>query len=832
MASNGIKKHQVSATAPPRTLNVQKFAESRAAELEALHSIVSNRLKGDFRSQRNKRRRTTAYDNRVAKRRYRNRQKLGEVDVSEEKGNLERESKKKVPRYVRRKIELRGNPESGFCTSGDGTKRLRTHIWHAKRFTMKKIWGFYLPLGLHGSGRGSRSIMKSLRDGVIVHDASYTTAVELEGPELHHVGAPSSITIAPVTYMWRPSHQQSGDFDVVGHKNDVCHDILKIDNSSASRQVWVWIHAAAFREGYDVLESACQRESEKTGALVTCISLEGLGKLEVMGSKTSQLLQKILHPVTSFPENYWELKKCSAAEDDNETQLGNSSVFENDDQIFSSVISLTVNDPRLLTGKDDMFVPRARSTGMRGHEEDEDDGHKTSAGIAESSIELLSSRCLGNGESSVIFDSIDLWDASKGIGPPVEESVLCMEKHHQRLASYCLNDKGPRELYASTKGQCSRLCPILLLRNNNLKNSITRWSIVLPLSWVKTFWIPLVSGGACAIGLREKHWIACEVGLPYFPSDFPDCKAYSCFMETEAAASVQNAELRPSSVRPFTVPIPPPWDVVWYTYEKKSPDLIYNQNRPKMLSFESRISNYLTTNPHEDCHIPPCCTNGVLFEGSVPRTSYLLSQFVSGINDDHLLIFPNMPDRTKCISKIMKDKEIFNRGPKATISLLNYNHKLCFVRVLLHAYREGVFEEGAVVCAPHLSDLKFWTSRLDSVNIELQIPQTLVRSYFVQQPSGKWDLQVPDDPVARESHRWPIGFITTGFVHGSKKPVAGALCDAALLAHLREEQWNAVPMQRRRKEIYVLVRNLRSTAYRLALASIVLEQQEEDVEYM
>lgn len=150
MASNGIKKQEVSATAPPRTLNVQKFAESRATELEALHSIVSNRLKGDFRSQRNKRRRTTGYDNRVAKRRYRKRQKLGEVDVSDEKGNLERESKKKLPRYVRRKFELRGNPEGGFCASGDGTKRLRTHIWHAKRFTMKKIWGFHLPLGLHG----------------------------------------------------------------------------------------------------------------------------------------------------------------------------------------------------------------------------------------------------------------------------------------------------------------------------------------------------------------------------------------------------------------------------------------------------------------------------------------------------------------------------------------------------------------------------------------------------------------------------------------------------------------------------------------------------------
>ena len=62
--------------------------------------------------------------------------------------------------------------------------------------------------------------------------------------------------------------------------------------------------------------------------------------------------------------------------------------------------------------------------------------------------------------------------------------------------------------------------------------------------------------------------------------------------------------------------------------------------------------------------------------------------------------------------------------------------------------------------------------------------------------------------------------------------MAGALCEAVLLARVREEQWNAVPAKRRKQEIYVLVRNLRSTAYRLALAEIVLERQEQDLEYM
>ena len=64
----------------------------------------------------------------------------------------------------------------------------------------------------------------------------------------------------------------------------------------------------------------------------------------------------------------------------------------------------------------------------------------------------------------------------------------------------------------------------------------------------------------------------------------------------------------------------------------------------------------------------------------------------------------------------------------------------------------------------------------------------------------------------------------------SKKPVAEAFCEAVLLSHLREEQWSNFPAKRRRIEIYVIVRNLRSTAYRLALATIVLEQQVEDVE--
>lgn len=75
--------------------------------------------------------------------------------------------------------------------------------------------------------------------------------------QLHHGGATCSHTIAPVTYMWQP-HECSEIKDV--DKGHGLHDTKTIDNSSALRLVWIWIHAAAFKEGFDAVECASRRE--------------------------------------------------------------------------------------------------------------------------------------------------------------------------------------------------------------------------------------------------------------------------------------------------------------------------------------------------------------------------------------------------------------------------------------------------------------------------------------------------------------------------------------------------------------------------------------------
>ncbi|GLT66620.1 hypothetical protein SLA2020_389770 [Shorea laevis] len=388
------------------------------------------------------------------------------------------------------------------------------------------------------------------------------------------------------------------------------------------------------------------------------------------------------------------------------------------------------------------------STGMLSVPEAEIKEHAALTGVSDNNKDVLLSFCSKpEGKSTIYYDN-ELWNNSSGVSPPVEESVLCMEKHHLHMDNFCLDDPNSGVLKTSTKVQCSRSCPILLLKNNNQKGSLIGWSIVLPLSWVRAFWAPLVSKGAHAIGLREKHWVACEMGLPFFPSDFPDCNAYTNFMATEVAALNQKAERCPPDVRPWRVPIPPPWDTVRLAFNKGP----------------ARVGN----------------------------------------------------------------REIHSKEDMVDGNLLsNSDSGNCSVSSFVH---HGVFEEGAVVCAPQLTDISLLITRSGKDDGGLQMPQSAVRSYFKEQSSARWELHIPEDAVVTESHRWPIGFVTTGFVRGSKKPVAEALCEAVLLARLREEQWKNMP-RKQRKEIYVLVRNLRSSSYRLALATIVLEQQE-DVEFM
>ena len=173
-------------------------------------------------------------------------------------------------------------------------------------------------------------------------------------------------------------------------------------------------------------------------------------------------------------------------------------------------------------------------------------------------------------------------------------------------------------------------------------------------------------------------------------------------MAREAAIADQKEKLRPRSLRPLRVPHFPPWDCIHNGSEGRS--TVGVTKFPPVSKYSMKILNC------KNCDAAAVGSHGAVFNGFVARTSDVLIHFVSHVKDDNLLLFPNFPDGERCLTKVMKDNDLITRQTNGISSQLMCCQKLCFVRVLLHAYKEGVFEEGAVVCAPHASDINMWLS--------------------------------------------------------------------------------------------------------------------------
>jgi len=175
-------------------------------------------------------------------------------------------------------------------------------------------------------------------------------------------------------------------------------------------------------------------------------------------------------------------------------------------------------------------------------------------------------------------------------------------------------------------------------------------------------------------------------------------------MAAKAAECDQKEELRPPSVRNLGVPILPPWGIVHNTFNKEistmeTPDLSAREDLTNANSLsnpcpgDSKISNFDSENA---------------FDGTVARTDCMLTTLLDEAKTGRLLLFPYAADGIARISKFIKGEIMLDTRHKSSVI---YDHRLCFVRVHLHPFKEGFFEEGAVICAPHPSDLSLWTSR-------------------------------------------------------------------------------------------------------------------------
>ncbi|KAL3693412.1 hypothetical protein R1sor_007063 [Riccia sorocarpa] len=629
---------------PPRTLEIQKFTAARSGEVQGLYATVKNQVEaagGDsssFALARHLRRRTTSHNRHLPYwiRNQRRKNRLGhssqnwnstkKKEAPSVSGAVEKRKVEKSPpsRRVRRRVEFQQVRRGDDVVQPDGTRRLATHVWHAKRFPMKKCWGYSLPEGLPGRGGGSRAVLKWVKEAATLHDASYYGLIELQGSSeaiaraleqtvkpaiwcpssgspskkaeahgllsgnavLYHVGKAPYDAIAPITFLWRPPPADT-------KLGETEPEQVNANISREERQLWLWVHPGAYESALHCLEAACKKQGKDN--LVTCRSRNTeFARFEILGSQATAVIRKVMHPTSrklGTPS-----RKLSG-----QSQLGDAGSASVDypaDSDFpgpknleffskaeflpaSAVLALDVLDPRCksscsLSGGleaergigdgctqgeyEDIYSPKqwTRVGGRVGVDDTQEgpvDGEEHSL-PDQNSLNFWTEwlNMAEEGLSREVSDSECLWNMDSGAKgamlAPMSEKKLCKQRHEERKKFLkVVNPVVSISPNSKTQQNRSFLCPVLLLRMLKSPSSASGWTIILPIKWAHAFWIPLVFAGGRVIGLRERHWLATNAGIPHFPHDFPDCFTYAQLLAANMASSDEANMKRPPAKR-------------------------------------------------------------------------------------------------------------------------------------------------------------------------------------------------------------------------------------------------------------------------------------------
>uniref|UniRef100_A0A7I4D8V0 POPLD domain-containing protein n=1 Tax=Physcomitrium patens TaxID=3218 RepID=A0A7I4D8V0_PHYPA len=338
------------------------------------------------------------------------------------------------------------------------------------------------------------------------------------------MGECSRRAIAPVTYIWRPESK-----------------------AEEERQMWLWVHAAAFEEALTCLQLLCQKQRACGRDKLQCRSRKGqMGRLDLLGSDANSILHKVLHPVvrqTSQPCD----KLGSLCSHDSSSGVSTLRCLESSG---GAVVGMEVWDPRNRPDQDIAFQPSIL----------------VDAGSDEDRVENIDSTNPNSGSPStfdhVVVNTLEThllgnrgaWDwlsmnGQEGLVKPLSEKDLSIKRHKRRLSYIRLDDTSEDIQQESTIAGENSKCHILVIKHAHAMPSACGFSLIMPIAWVRAFWVPLVFAGGRAIGLRERHWLHTDAKLASFPHDYPDCYSYDQHMASKALEYQEIYSRRPPSKR-------------------------------------------------------------------------------------------------------------------------------------------------------------------------------------------------------------------------------------------------------------------------------------------
>ncbi|KAH9924259.1 POP1-domain-containing protein [Epithele typhae] len=555
----------------PGAVDVERFAEARAFEINAMHEAMQNaRSSSTTRAwqqlPRHLRRRAASHDVRRVPLKLRDKAQA-EMDPVKRKSLGRRNPKQGKARKVKRTTDLlRRQKDKAW---------LETHIWHSKRMHMEEMWGYRL--AVTPTEKSFRPSHRASIHGSILHDASYYAVIELRGPEgilrstLHRccdcqgpspgakrflAGARTIETsvyaydkypydfIAPVTLLWRaePSSSKSeqapsitrGQGKGKGKKKGKEKEILNDDTplpgfEQRMRTIWIRVHPAVTEEVHKALrtsasfalEAAKQKQGEHIAEVEIADLREHFNMFDLVGPKASQVIKGALKPVEG--DQRADFKQFWSTLD--QIQTAGS-------MPRGMVIGFTVHDPRL------SFPPANIKLQVQ-------EGTNLSVGSTVFPSGVLAQSQIWNEDTRLAlrkprYQKKDI--DSRRAELLVPGTPLKAERNDERIP-VLLIQRSIEPSAPSADRDTSRL-------RLTTTTSIHGWTLVVPQGWGMPFFSSLTHTGTRTGGQRECQTQTFEAGCPHFPRDFPACSAYA----DHAAAAADEArafwERRPPAKRP------------------------------------------------------------------------------------------------------------------------------------------------------------------------------------------------------------------------------------------------------------------------------------------
>ncbi|WVQ99709.1 hypothetical protein IAU59_006850 [Kwoniella sp. CBS 9459] len=596
----------------PGMIQVEKFAETRAMEIHAFQTAIKiAAAQGSTRAfqslPRHLRRRAASHNPRRVPKRLRARA-AAEIDA----GDTIAKKHRKIAR-LRSKGTLRDHLSrtAQFALRQKDKKWLSTHLWHSKRYHMKNLWGYRLPLT--PTLKSFRPAYRAGRRNVIAFDTSYHGIVELEGKRdeilallsristgslagtkyedgsrvakitLYHFDSFPTGLIGPAEVLWYPSGNGP---------------LARQPSKSETRRLWIRIHPSIYNETWDTLKHAisqirqgpvCPSASSNSSSSSSRVAAnafstlqirdlrEEINSLDIVGPRAGRTLRRVLRVCRSeqgMKKQFFE----SLRDLDDPAQLSEG-----------MIVGLRIHDPRL-------NFPPPRSIPSEPSEADEEILRSTHQGP---SMDLARS---------------GLWDS--GVREDLTKAAYTKFQLDARRHRIGLPGTKLRPLPSDDR------LPIMIYQRGTYNPSqpsegFYGFTILLPSGpWAQYLLSSFVYSGVLIGGLREQSTQHREAGVPSFPEHYGRvCRAGKDWEKMVGEREKETWDRKPPGKRPEypamgnKSPFVPDWTELMSSAQETPEETAINgsQASPSSLAIPSAATPWLVPT-FIASHIPHDCS--------------------------------------------------------------------------------------------------------------------------------------------------------------------------------------------------------------------------------